>query len=1118
MHEREGSVWFSASDLVNFLGCRHATFLDLRQLVTPVNIPDDDSTRELLQQKGLEHEQRHLERLRTAGKRIAEIATDIKPAERVAKTRQAMAEGYDVIYQGVLIDAPWQGYADFLIRIDGQTSKLGNYVYEIADTKLAREPKPKHIIQLCVYADLLAKAQGALPKRLHIVLGSNKTASLDTADFIHYFAVARDQFRSFTQVPPDVSEPVRCAHCEFCRWSERCDARWTEIDHLNQVAAITRSQLDKLAEADIKTLAGLARTKPSATIPQLHPETFERLRSQAALQLKKRETGKDFLEILPPVAARGFARLPKPDLGDIFFDMEGDPHVEDGLEYLFGLIHDEKGKPHFTAFWGHDPAGEKKAFEETVDFIASRLTRRPNAFIYHYASYEAAALKHLSVKYGAREFLIDEWLRKGKLIDLYKVVREGIRISEPRYSIKNLETFYWKDKRSGGITNAGESIVIYEEWRKTGAPGLLEEIRKYNEVDCRSTLACRDWLLGLRPASTAWFERPTLTPEELEAAAKRREDERQAQAQVDRLVEGAPEDEHGWRRTLGHLVEFHRRAAKPGYWAMFERNEMDEEALIDDPECIGGLRRDKSAPPRPEKRSMLHTFRFPAQDFKMREGGRPFRAGTLQTVGEIFEIDEKAGRIVLKIGASAPDLGNELSLIPEGPIDDKVIRQAVQRCADSVLAGKSPYRAVLDILRKAPPRLTGRKPSTPVVPLGTDLVDASIDAVGRLDRSYLLVQGPPGAGKTYTSARTIVALLKEGKRVGVSSNSHKAINNLLAEIETVAAKQKVTFKGVKKSTTEDQILEDANQIVNVTKNEQAFKTEYGLVAGTAWLFAAKEMDCALDYLFIDEAGQVSLANIVAMGTSARNIVLVGDQMQLGQPIQGVHPDESGSSSLEYLLGDHPTVPPDRGIFLGVTHRMHPDVCRFVSDAFYEGRLNPAESARGQKVVPSPALAKLDLPSTGIRFVPVEHEGCTQRCEPETERIKVLYKGLIGQRWIDQKGVCKSVGISDILVVSPYNMQVDLLLRHLPGGARVGTVDKFQGQEAAIVLVSMATSSAADLPRNIEFLFSRNRLNVAISRARCLAVVVASPRLLDVPCNTIEQMRLVDTLCRLATCK
>jgi uncharacterized protein len=316
---------------------------------------------------------------------------------------------------------------------------------------------------------------------------------------------------------------------------------------------------------------------------------------------------------------------------------------------------------------------------------------------------------------------------------------------------------------------------------------------------------------------------------------------------------------------------------------------------------------------------------------------------------------------------------------------------------------------------------------------------------------------------------------------------------------------------VKKSSNDPDEQFDGDYIEHTADNGTAISSAYQLIAGTAWLFSRPELDKALDYLFIDEAGQVSLANLVAVGGSTRNIVLVGDQMQLSQPTKGSHPGGSGISVLDHLMQNWATVPPDRGIFLPRTWRMNAELCRFVSEAFYDGRLEPERLTARQELILSGDAGRT-LGATGLRFVEVQHSSNTQRSEKEASRLNELYRALFGQHWLDQKSQTREITTQDILVVSPYNMQVNLLKETLPAGARVGTVDKFQGQEAAVVLVSLASSSGDNIPRGVEFLFSRNRLNVAISRARCLAVVFASPLLLNTPCRSVPQVRLVNTLC------
>jgi superfamily I DNA and/or RNA helicase len=369
---------------------------------------------------------------------------------------------------------------------------------------------------------------------------------------------------------------------------------------------------------------------------------------------------------------------------------------------------------------------------------------------------------------------------------------------------------------------------------------------------------------------------------------------------------------------------------------------------------------------------------------------------------------------------------------------------------------------------------------------------------------HLVIQGPPGSGKTYTGARLIVCLMQLGRRVGITSTSHQAIHNLVAEVEEAAREAGFAFRGLKKG--------DSYETAFVTTSDEqahfaAPEDDVQLLAGTAWLFAREDMHGVVDTLFVDEAGQVSLADALALATCARNVVLLGDPQQLGQVSQGIHPDDASASVLEHLLAGEDTVPPERGLFLSRTWRMHPDVCRFISETSYEGRLHSVPAC-GLQRIDSPGLA-----GTGLRFVPVEHVGNRAASSEEADRIAAELEQLIGGTYTDCNGREHRLGWDDVLVVTPYNAQVRCLARRLGRHARIGTVDKFQGQEAPVVLFSMATSSGEDLPRNLEFLFSRNRLNVAISRAQSLAVLVASPKLLEIRCRTIEQMRMVNALCR-----
>jgi uncharacterized protein len=750
--------------------------------------------------------------------------------------------------------------------------------------------------------------------------------------------------------------------------------------------------------------------------------------------------------------------------------------------------------------------GLRSSLNGLLTFHDTRLKAHPEAYVYHYAHYEPNALKRLAAFHGTREEELDWLLRNQKFVDLFKVVREGIRTSQPGYSLKDLEIFYMPP-REGVVKTAGASIVMYEKYCATHDPSILAEIQAYNAEDCHSTYELRNWLLKLRPATATWFapHKEELDAEKLEAVGE-------AQARREGLEQqllSCSAELKDMRELICHLLDFHRREQKPQWWKMFDRQERTDEELVDDIECLGGLTLSKANPTYKVARSYVYTYDFPEQETKLDVGDTCQIAATLERAGEILALDLERRTVAIKRGTAAGPLPPKFSATPARPIDERTLRAALLRFAEAEAAGSDTYSTARALLLRELPRIHGVRKGLPVIPAPVATLDATIKAVGNLRNSYLLIQGPPGSGKTYTASHVIVEMIRQGKRVGVASNSHKAIHNLLNEVESLAEKEHVPFRGVKKASGgNDESFFQGKFITNVTSTS-AVSRNFQLVAGTAYMFA--ELADPVDYLFVDEAGQVCLANAVIMAMCTRNLVLIGDQMQLAQPIQGVHPGKSGLSVLEYLLEDHATIPPERGIFLETTYRMHQDVCRFISDAVYDGRLQPQSDNQNQRLVLNDA-SDMNLRPTGIRFLEVNHHGCSQRSEEEGAVVKALYVNLLTQRYRDSHGALHRITPSNIIVITPYNMQVNYLASILPAGARVGTVDKLQGQQAEVVLISMVTSSGDDLPRDIEFLYSKNRLNVAVSRARILACIVASPRLLEVQCNTVEQLKLVNTLC------
>jgi predicted RecB family nuclease len=1129
-----GRLIVSESDLVNFLEGPHLPALDLRVATgrEVIETTRSDSA-DLVARKGDEHEAAHLLCLKARGLNVVEIP-DPKaglPSLYAAAeaTRHAMLAGADVIYQAALVHGDWRGFADFLERVDRPSPAFGDFSYEVLDTKLARHTKPYFLVQLCFYSDLLAHLQGLQPEHMHVVLGSGARATYRVDDFFAYYKRLKGLYgeRLLAGFPDTYPEPV--SHCGLCQWSGACDQVRLADDHLSLVAGIGRSQRVRLAEHDITTVAALGTALPADRPKRIGAPTFERLRQQARLQVHERTTGQRACELLDPEDSRGFALLPRPSHGDLFFDMEGDPFYEDGLEYLFGVTRVENGEPVFRAFWGRDRAEEKHAFEDFVDFVTAALEDDPDLHIYHYAAYEQTALKTLMGRHGTREVDVDRLLRSGVFVDLYQVVRQALRISKPSYSIKKVEAFYMP-ARDEAVTDGGDSIVQFEQWLNTGDPQILRDIEAYNEVDCLSTVKLHLWLLERRLEAEATFE---LALPWRVAPAPRVASEQAADALDElarlraELLAGLPEDlmdadadQHA-RWLMAQLLEYHAREGKPVWWAFFARCEMSPDDLTDDTEAIGALTEDPEHPPVVDKQSYIYTLHFPEQEHKLGAGAKSFDPATEGSV-KVVEIDNAAGLLRMSRGKRRSDEPLPRALIPGGPYDTVQQRAALRRLAAQIIDGglrsPGPFRAARDLLRSDAPRIAGIPAGSPLQDGAAPPIEALCDLVDGLDESCLFIQGPPGSGKTWTGAQLIVHLLKAGKRVGVTANSHKAIHNLLHEIEAAADEQHVTFGGLKKASREnpeshfDSTFGD--RFITTTTDRGSFPPPHAdrvlLTAGTAWLYAPETMDDAVDYLFIDEAGQLSLADTLAVTTSARNLVLLGDPLQLAHVSQAVHPAGAGCSVLEHLLGDDATIPPRRGVFLDHTRRMHPDVCRFVSEVVYENRLGSIPACAGQRVTAPGALT-----GTGVRFLPVAHEGNTRASSEEADVIAAAIEQLRTGTWTDDRDRTGPIALSQIMVVTPYNAQVRLLLDRLAAGVRVGTVDKFQGQEAAVVFFSMATSSGAEVPRNVEFLYSRNRLNVAVSRARCLAVLVCSPELLHTTCRSAEQMRLVNALCRLA---
>ncbi len=1214
----DGAPVYSATDLVGFLACGHRFELERAALAGLVAKPfRSDPTIELIQERGFEHEARYLADLRALGRSVVEIARDGSNAhtreglrEATEQTVAAMRAGADVVYQATFFDERWRGHADFLLRVENTPwappSAFGTWHYEVADTKLARHVKAGAVLQVCSYVDQLVRLQGAEPAELHIALGGSarETVSLRVADFMAYYRRVKADFLAAADeamvgrpaYPPAATYPDPVEHCDICRWWAVCSGRRRADDDLSLVAGISARQRRGLKRrapdhvpGPIATRRGLAAL-PLPLRPRLEGSTdaaLERVREQARIQVEGEDRGETLWELLEPewaedrqtgerelVPDRGLLVLPEPSPGDLFLDLEGDPFAfDDGIDYLFGVLDpatDEEeprwageAVPKFHAFWSLDdggcvtPAAEKAAFERTIDFLIARLAADPTLHVYHYAAYEKTALGRLAQRHATREEEVDRLLRGRVLVDLYRVVRQGVRASVESYSIKRLEPLYGL-VREVELRDAGSSIVQFETWLGRGAdpqgpgtaagdPGddaILREIEGYNRDDVVSTWRLRDWLearrrdLGLRLGLD--LPRPPLLPEAVEP-----EEPVGRAAEVAAVVEAleagragvAPEElptaQHAaW--LLAQLLGWHRRENKAFWWRYYDLCGKTDADLVEEREPLGMVELEADLGQASRNGARLQRFRFPVQDHALKVGRQVDDPCTEKSVGKVAEIDEVGRTVTVYRTAAELARGVPASLLPNDFVRTGVIEDSLLRIgrwiagqgdpAAGIESPEAPFLAARELLMRRPPRVAGREPGSALRAPGETALEAATRLALALDGGVLAIQGPPGTGKTYTGARMILALVAAGRTVGVTANSHKVIGHVLDAVHEAAVEVGGRIAiGQKPGEDDGPTCEHAEVLRNPADIAAALAMgRIQVFGGTAWLWSGAGMEASVDVLLVDEAGQFSLANTVAASPAGRSLVLLGDPQQLDQPLKGSHPPGAERSALAHLLagapgGSQATMPPELGLFIERTWRLHPEICAFTGEVFYEGRLLPEPGLERQVLAGTGPFH-----ATGIRWLPVVHAGNDVDSPEEAREIAGLLNELFEPgaeaRWTDAAGVTRPLLQEHVVIVAPYNAHVDRIAATLSaaglGGVRVGTVDKFQGQEAPLSIYAMGSSTPEDAPRGMEFLYSRNRLNVATSRARCVAAVVASPALVRVACRTPRQMRLANALCRL----
>jgi uncharacterized protein len=1133
MRQRDGFVSFSATEVGNFLACRHLTSLELRvdagELTRP---PQNDIERRLLEKRGNEHEGRVLEYFRGQGREIVEVTNAPGQAgmERAAQaTLAAMSAGADLIYQGTLLTPGWVGRPDFLQKVQGGGGRWPHH-YEPVDAKLSRETKARAVLQLCAYTDQLTQLQGVFPRRFHIAGGGTQLApvSLLTADYDAYFRSVRERMQAFVTSRSVATEPYPepVEHCGVCRYWKRCEDRRRDDDHLALVAGITRRQRDRLGLADVTRLEQLARLDRERRIDGIQKESLERVREQAALQLKGREEKRSLYQLLPhDVPGGGLEALPKPTPGDLFLDLEGDSFVFDGgLEYLFGLvdfgepeldftIRDAPGPARYRAFWATNRAEEKRAFEQIIDRVLLGREEFPQLHLYHFGHREADALKKLSCRHATREAEVDQLLRDGVLVDLLPIVRHGFRASVESYSLKELESLHGYTRKTG-LREAARAMQLFGWWLETQdevvpVSELKALVQSYNEDDCRSTAALRTFLERLRGELEQKTGKSLRRPERGESKPPESLNERQqlTRALGQRLTADASHPQAKARQLLADLLEFHWREAKSGWWEHYRTAELAPADRLEDRGCIAGLTFVKEVAR--IKQSAILLYEFPEQEHSLRTTPEPCDPDTGKPAG-VVEVGSRHVKLKRGLRSTAP---HPRALIMGKPIDSKPLPESLLALGEALLNQQPGFEAARALLFRTPPASAA---SGALLRAEEAPEQALARLTSELAGSVVAVQGPPGSGKTYQAARMICELLRQGKRVGVTANSHAVIKHLLEQVcvQAAAAGEPELARALHLEADEDS---DKPWPFRIDNNKEKARAELeagrvNLLGGTAWTWARDDYAGSVDALVIDEAGQMSLANALAVARAGKGLVLFGDPAQLEQPQKGVHPPGAEVSTLEHWLGgDALTIPPNLGVFLPKTRRLHPSICRFISGAFYEGRLTPEASLGLENQAVSFGNERS---GAGLRFYSVEHRGNTNQSPEEVAAVASLVEQMLapGSTFRPRQGPPRALTPEDVLVVAPYNVQVAALRRAVPEGVMVGTVDKFQGREAPIVIYSMTSSTAEDAPRGLEFLFSHNRLNVAVSRAQALCVLVASPELARASCQTPQQIKLANALC------
>lgn len=1175
MYVVDGTVVTSASDLKKASECEFAFLreLDVKLGRDTLFEPVADPMLERAGRLGDEHEHRVLEAYRERfGAGVVEIERpDLRDADQVAAavaaTREAFETGAPLVFQATFVDDGFVGFADFIVRQpDGR--------YLVQDSKLARRARVTALLQLAAYAAQLDRLGIPRADTVELLLGDGTTSSHRLDDIEPVYRLRRARLEQIVAERVADDGPVAWGDPRYTLDGRcpTCDLEVQAHRDVLLVAGLRTTQRTALFDAGVDTIDGLATSE--GPVPGILDATIENLRIQARLQLEAEAAERtadaagtrspDDPPLPPPVVVRdaaSLAAIPEPDAGDLFFDFEGDPLYTEGaandwgLDYLFGMVDTQE---RFTPLWAHSFAEERVALEQFLALVAARRAAHPNMHIYHYASYERTHLLTIAARHGVGEAAVDQLLADGVLVDLYPIVKRAVRVGSRSYSIKKLEPLYMgTELREAEVKSGGDSILEYVRAREllatgeldpaTGLAGaaaaqhVLDDLADYNRYDCVSTLRLRDWLLAIARAHGVEPVPESLLVEAAKAAGKVYEASPLA-VELQRLA-GPPDDperdaDHTALALAAAAIDYHDREAKSFWWGHFFRVEQPIEAwedhrdvLVVDPARSAMTQRwYREDQHRTDRRELLlrgrvapgSRFGVGAELFVLYDSPAPFprqglRPGS-RTPNSVRVLEVLDDGLLVEERSVAGSTWAELPMAvvpgtppPAGRQKDAILEWAQELSSAYPFAW--PENPAIDVLRRTPPRTRSDAGLAPLA--DHDYVPAVIASLLALDDSYLAVQGPPGTGKTYVASHTIADLVTRHRwRIGVVAQSHAVVENVLDSVVRAGLAPDLVAKAPKDAREPGDHAYTIITKDGVAEYTAAHAASGFVVGGTAWDFANADRvpRRSLDLLVIDEAGQFSLAATIASSVAARSLLLLGDPQQLPQVSQGNHPEPVDESALGWVADGHDVLPAEFGYFLAESRRMHPAVAEPVSHLSYDGELHSH---------PVATLRSLEGIEPGLVPVPVLHAGNATASPEEAAVVVELVGELLGRAWVDATDaatIARPLGQRDLIVVTPYNAQLSLVRAALDEAGYpdvpVGTVDKFQGQEAAVAIVTLAASSAAAAPRGIEFLLLQNRLNVAISRAKWAAYLVYSPGLVDTLPRTPEGVAQLSAFVRL----